>query len=324
MIGLLLALLLPAAQSARESARRASCLNNLRQLGQALHSYHVAFECLPPGRLRSGDSRVLIGGVPCSGPLDRRFLVALLPQVEQAALYNSFNFSLWVLSSENTTGHPTSVGLFLCPSDPAASILRRRAFDDFDWAPVLDDAIACTSYGGFGATQIVNALPSPNYNCAVAPGADALSNGSFGDVPPIRFASIVDGLSSTLIMADKSVTTVGMVNDPSEPNLAQHVGWWFSGEFGDTILCGAYPPNVYKNALSGAISNASAWVSSASSLHPGGLNCLFADGSARFIKDTIDASPVDPAQFTPIVGTPPGVWQKLITRNGGEMIGDDF
>ncbi len=321
LIGILAALLLAAVQSAREAARRASCTNNLRQIGQALHSYHGALGCFPPGRLRTHDPRQLVPGVPCSGPVDRSFLIAILPQVEQAPLYNTFNLSLWILAPENTTGHAVSVGLYLCPSDPEASRLRRRAFDDFDWAPLPDDsAMACSSYGGFAASQIAGALPNPRRNCTIDPHSAARSDGFFGDVLPITSASITDGLSQTLIVADKSTTTVQMVDDPADPHLPDHVGWWVSGGMGQTLLSGAFPPNVYKRKPPGAMSHTAAWAWSASSLHPGGVNGLMADGSVRFIKETIDASPLEPTQLAPIENSPPGLWQKLITRNGGEEI----
>ena len=322
LIGILGALLLPAVQSARESARRVSCLNNLRQIGQALHSYHGSIGCFPPGRLRTRDPRQLIPGLPCSGPTDRSFLVALLPQVEQAPLYDSLNLSVWIMAPENTTGHAVSVGLYTYPSDPEASRLRRRAFDDFDWASSSDDAtMACSSYGGFAASEMAFALPDSNRGCTVDPREAARSDGFFGDVPPITVASITDGLSQTLIVADRSTTALTMIDDSADRYLADHAGWWVSGEIAQTILMGAFPPNLYKRKPPGGMSHTAAWTWSASSLHPGGVNGLMADGSVRFIKETIDASPLEPTQLAPIISAAPGgLWQQLISRNGGEII----
>jgi prepilin-type N-terminal cleavage/methylation domain-containing protein/prepilin-type processing-associated H-X9-DG protein len=321
VIGILVALLLPAVQSAREAARRASCANNLRQIGLALHSYHSALGSFPPSRLRTGDRRTLTNGIPCSGPPDRSFLVAILPQLEQDPLYNSFNCSLWILSQENTTGHGASVGLYLCPSDTAASSPHTRSPADFDWNPPDDNSPkACASYGGFSASQFAFALPNPTQNCAVNPSLAAQSNGFFGDVPPITYASITDGLSPTLIMADKSVTALQMIDDPLDPFLFELHGWWIAGRVGQTLLAGAFPPNVVWRRPP-ALSHTAAWTWSASSLHPGGVNGLMADGSVQFIKNTIDASPLGTAQFAPTINVREGLWQKLITRNGGETIG---
>jgi len=321
IIGISIALLLPAVQSARESARRASCANNLRQIGLALHNYHAAVGCFPPGRLQSHDPRELPpGSLPCTGPQDRSFLVAILPQVEQTALYNSLNLSVWILAPENTTGHAVSLGLYVCPSDPSAARLRRRAAEDFDWNPSWDHAPkACTSYGGFSASETASALPHWSHDCQVDPVQAALSNGFFGDVTPITTASITDGLSQTLAVADKSMTSLEMIHDYADSRLADHTGWWVQGAFSETLIFGGYPPNVYKRKPPG-ISNIPAWCQSASSLHPGGLNGLMADGSVRFIKETIDASPIEPTQMALIMGAPPGLWQKLISRNGGETI----
>ena len=100
-------------------------------------------------------------------------------------------------------------------------------------------------------------------------------------------------------------------------------GWWITGNVGDTLFTGLYPPNGEK-ALGGG------FVSPASSLHPGGVNVLMADGSARFVKETIQSWPIDAATTDPVGSTfsesgywvglpPPGVWQALSTRNGGEL-----
>lgn len=327
VIGVLVALLLPAVQSAREAARRASCANNLRQIGLALHSYHGVHGCLPPGRFHTGDARQLVPGIPCSGPLDRSFLVAILPQVEQAPLYDSFNFALWVLAPENTTTHAVMIGPYICPSDPEAARLRVRADYDFDWEPSQDrSAKACTSYGGFGTSRAVSALPYWGLNCAVDPRAAAQADGCFSDVQPVTFDSITDGLSQTLMGADKATTPLRPLSgvDIADPRVLDHAGWWVQGAIGQTLALGAYPPNTFKQMPPpDVMSNLAARTNSASSLHPGGLNGLMADASVRFIKETIDASPLEPTQAAIIDDAPPGLWQKLISRNGGEVIDAD-
>ena len=164
--------------------------------------------------------RKLTPGIPCSGPVDRSFLVAILPCVEQTSLYNSFNLSVWVLSLENSTCDALSVGMYLCPSDPDAAQLRRKAPNDFEWASLCDNSVmACTSYGGFNASRLANALPKRNQSCTVDPYSASRSDGLFGDVPPITSASIIDGLSQTLIAADKSISTVRSINDQADPYL---------------------------------------------------------------------------------------------------------
>jgi prepilin-type processing-associated H-X9-DG protein len=87
------------------------------------------------------------------------------------------------------------------------------------------------------------------------------------------------------------------------------------------MLDGDYPPNAFKlKPTDTLISNLPAWTNSAASLHSGGVNGLMADGSVRFIKETIDATPLEPTQLAVRADAPPGLWQKLISRNGGEVI----
>jgi prepilin-type processing-associated H-X9-DG protein len=68
------------------------------------------------------------------------------------------------------------------------------------------------------------------------------------------------------------------------------------------------------------VSNIPTWTTTASSLHPGGVNGLMADGSVRFFRETIDSAPYETTQIAPILDAPPGLWLKLISRNGGEAI----
>jgi len=309
IIGILVGLLLPAVQAAREAARRSRCANNLKQIGLALHGYQAGEGCLPPGRLQSRDPRYQVSGSPCFGPPDRSFLVAILPFVDQAPLYDAINFNASILGPENnSTVYAAAVGIFACPSDPDSGRRRAGSLPEPSPGPAPNLAqVVSTSYAAIMGTDISSARPDPNRGCLVDPQQVAKANGCFNDLAPITVASITDGLSQTMIVAEKSTTILGSLNDPFDPLAAEHYGWWFLGDIGYTLATTYYPPNAYKVRPA---DDSRGWVSSPSSQHPGGIQALMGDGSVRFIKDTIQSY------------TPPrlGVWQKLATRSGGEVI----
>ena len=146
MIGLLLALLLPAVQSARESARRTSCLNNLRQIGLALHNYHDQHQLFPPAMVWNGAAgEPMGGGIIPIGELDRiamgetdtdpdrvcaNWLIMLLPAIGEATLWNTFNPGLPISDPSNAAVRSTSVAMLLCPAD------------SFNGAPYVRDQLA--------------------------------------------------------------------------------------------------------------------------------------------------------------------------------------
>jgi prepilin-type N-terminal cleavage/methylation domain-containing protein len=320
LIGILIALVLPAIQSAREAARRARCQNNLKQIGLALHGYHGGHGSLPAGRVSSRDARYLFPGFPCWGPTDRCFLVAILPYAEQDPLYNAINQNLSIFSWENSTIHVAVIGIYACPSDPDSGHPRAGSLDGPVPAGIGVTAVTPASYAGVMGSTYADARPDPARGCRINPRAVAESNGCLNDLAPLTFSSITDGLSNTMIVAEKSMTILRGLDDPSDPRVMDHVGWWFTGEIGPTLLVAALPPNAYKKILP---QHSGAWLNSAASLHPGGIHGLLADGSVRFVRETIQSSPWVASEGAAIRGAPPGVWQALATRNGGESIGAD-
>jgi prepilin-type N-terminal cleavage/methylation domain-containing protein/prepilin-type processing-associated H-X9-DG protein len=328
----LVGLLLPAVQAAREAARRAQCANNLKQIGLAIQAYHDLFSSFPPGRITSYDPRYAGTNPPCTSDIvDKSIHIFLLPYLDQTPLHNAINQSLTILGTENQTIHTVVVGVYACPSDPESGYPRSLRAGKLARYGVADPArMVFTSYAGCIGSLPVLALPTPDQNCRVAAQKIAQTNGCFNDLSPIRVASVTDGLSNTLFMAEKSTTVLRNLKG-LDPEFFNDYGWYITGNWGDTLWSTLYPPNAFKTIASVALS---AQKDSASSLHPGGLQVLMGDGSVRFVKETIQSWPMDRLAGLPVgirlnangwyenIPTP-GVWQMLSTRSGGEAVSSD-
>src|SRR5271166_4312962 len=200
IIAVLIALLLPAVQAAREAARRMQCVNNLKQIGLAVHQYHSSNTSFPPGQLLYQNWQ------------DISALVALLPYLEQQPLYAAFNFADVFPSNgmgpglpaypPNTTAARTQVAGFLCPSD-----LNR-----------LTNPEGHSNYcGNSGSTP----ESSEVITWANGPFVAATPDGDYHGCRVFRFASVRDGLSGTACFSEK-VLGIGNTNqyDPGTPTSA--------------------------------------------------------------------------------------------------------
>jgi prepilin-type N-terminal cleavage/methylation domain-containing protein/prepilin-type processing-associated H-X9-DG protein len=270
IIGVLTGLLLPAVQAARESARRASCTSNLRQIGLAMHGYHDAQNCLPtgytfsPGYIRGGFG----------------WGTMILPNLEQQLLFDAANFSAPLWNPANTTVATTALESHLCPSDDtsAGRFLER---EDFRYAK--------TSYAASFGPGNMDMNP------------DDL-RGLFSRNCGMRFAAVTDGLSQTLAGAERHNGTFAVAIGSHDHFDAETV--WVGAVKEDldddhahtTLFQASHTPS------SGAMND-----QDAASRHVGGTNFLFADGSVRFLKNSIDLS----------------IYRSLSTRAGGEVISAD-
>ena len=331
VIALLIALTLPAVQSAREAARRAQCASNLKQIGLGLAQYEATAGCLPPGRIKTFDPRYAGTNPPCTSTLiDKSYEVGILPFVEQATLYNAINQNLAVVGRENSTTHTAVVAIYACPSDSTAGTPRdlpANALGRYGLAdpPGGRQQMVFTSYAACTGSFEVIALPLVSNRCQPDPLAQQQNNGCFHDLSPITLAAITDGLSQTLFVVERATSPLQGVDAFRPDQFARH-GWYITGNWGDTLATTFYPPNACRRVTLAA---PAAQFSAGSSLHPGGLNALLGDGSVHFIRESIESWP-----FSPITGNPtgatqtrlgpwanlptPGVWQALATRAGAE------
>jgi hypothetical protein len=259
-----------------------------------------------------------------------------LPMIEQSSLYNSINQSLTIFGYENRTIMPVLVAGFTCPSDWASQTL---GYGDTHWLAAYGLAteseqlpMAFSSYSGCFGSYVVNAIPRLSNGCVVPGPLAAQANGTIGDAAPISIASVRDGLSGTMLVTEKAVTFFQRPNSNGLGTSAEY-GWYFSGNWGDSLTTAFYPPNVIKKLPKAA---RDAVLFGASSLHSNGLNGLLGDGSVRFIKDSVQSWPFDTFTGVPLGAKqgfngswencpPPAIWQALFTRAGQELVGaSDF
>jgi prepilin-type N-terminal cleavage/methylation domain-containing protein/prepilin-type processing-associated H-X9-DG protein len=262
IIGILIALLLPAIQSAREAARRSSCTNNLKQIGIALQNYHNSHGTFPAGYISNVDSAANDTG-PGWG-----WAALILPYNEEKPLSDSIRWEESIEASTNATPRMASLKIYLCPSDdtlPSWTAMQHDASGN-PGEPVSD--VASANYVGvFGVSE---------------PGVDG--EGIFFRNSKVSFREITDGTSQTLIVGERSfrwgpatwvgaVTKASLYPAPDSPS-ARIVDNASGMTLGHTS---EGPPNA-----SGIECN------NFSSAHSDGANMLFADGHVQFIPTTID------------------------------------
>jgi prepilin-type processing-associated H-X9-DG protein len=258
---------------------------------------------------------------------------ALMQFYEQGNVWNAFNSSLMIYLYENATVNGVAINMLWCPSDGEVASTRYpgQPTDGWDDAPI---PMTYSSYGGvIGPLHYYprndTAFPylSENRGMFYHVGRPFATN-----ISPVKIADITDGTSSTFLFGEHCYTRYAQgTGDKYGPN------WWTSGLGGDTTFVTMFPPNFFKTlAAARAIPNkmpaGENFTMTANSLHPGGCNFAFADGSVRFIKDSINSwNPLNvqyngrTALYTAVNGglLVPGIYQALSTRNGGEVLSQD-
>lgn len=229
-IGVLVALLLPAVQSAREAARRMQCSNNLKQIALAMHNYYDAHQCLPAGYIADADGKPM-----------HSWRVALLPYLEQQGLYEAYNFDEPWDSPHNMQIASRMPAAYRCPS-----------------APHQGPGSMLTNY-----VVILSKTPEGNQSPASL----------FGENRWTQFGQVTDGTSNTLLVAEVSEPV--MWTQPDADLQFDQMGFQING----LMSIGSY--------------------------HPGGANVAFADGSVRFLSDSLDEDTlrllIQPADGMPVM-----------------------
>jgi prepilin-type N-terminal cleavage/methylation domain-containing protein/prepilin-type processing-associated H-X9-DG protein len=312
VIGILIGLLLPAVQKVREAANRTSCQNNLKQIGLALQGYHDAQTSFPPGSINKK---------PWAWSAPRiTYMISLYPYLEQGAAYQAWDPNVveasggdggiipWCGSVNSVgPGAPTSVvvPVLLCPSDGLGGPTSTNRPSTGVLLGVWNN---CNYLGFFGDKNYGGGLPG------VAPDL-ANKQAAFGFNYGARLSEITDGTSNTMVFGEY---LTGLPQDEA-PFDFRGVPWIdFPGcsqlytqsapnsSSPDLFHPGKYCYDAPELNLPCAASSAEQTTATARSRHPGGVNVLRADGSARFINQDINLA----------------TWQDLGSIAGGEVLGE--
>jgi len=333
IIAVLIALLLPAVQAAREAARRAQCVNNLKQLGLAVHNYVSTNSVLPAQCMYPASMKLSQGW-------SFEWYLSVLPHLEQQTVFNAINFSIAVYAAEQTTAGYNQLGTLLCPSE-SQKIRPATTWGTSNYAG---------NYGGPGMIKL--------YSGTIVPLASDTAVG--GGAGPVGLEGVLDGTSNTAMFSERlfglngnptvkigsidqkraifqstyktanatsgaagalafvaGCTAIpgGTVSGTSGDPWSNRIGnQWFYG-YPLHVGTGSYqhvtPPNSVPCNNPADVS----WLSyvgplgaaSANSNHAGGVNVGFTDGSVKFIRDSIALQ----------------TWWALGTRGGGEVISAD-
>jgi prepilin-type N-terminal cleavage/methylation domain-containing protein len=345
IIAILISLLLPAVQQAREAARRTQCRNNLKQIGLALHNYHDIHSVFPPGRMVP--FKVGSGGAgDCFiGTTSPQYFI--LPLIDQVNVYEALDANHLryrtgsPLCTENAFVVDTTIAAFMCPSDPGhqAGVNTNSYRANFGY-----------TVGG-GRNFNDNDLVGATYTPRVGGEMDGTSGGMFTDNGGVAIGQVADGTSNTVMYAERllgnpDTSTLhprngnylhggGIVNKSVETNTTASViaacaaadasnAGLYRGDYGFTSgedpawLYSSYQMGAYNHVYTpnsplpdcgcGSIPDSPHEVAimSARSYHTGAVLVVLADGSVKGVNDSIDGN----------------AWKAAGTRNGGEIQGE--
>jgi len=296
IIGVLIALLLPAVQSAREAARRIQCVNNLMQIGVALGNYESAHNVYPPGVVNpTGPVLSLPAGY------HHGWIVQILPYIQQGNAYRRVDLTAGVYDGANVTVRQHALSSFYCPSNP------------------INPSLSMQIRVPWGIPPITGRLPChSNYMAChhdVEAPIDADNHGILYLNSRTRPRDVTDGASNTILVGEARESgalgwmsgTRATLRNTGLPINRLLTGLVEGPPFAEGDEALADDPAIDERFDREAIEKSAPLVGGFSSFHPGGANFLMADGSVRFVSDRIDSA----------------VYRHLGHRADGELVGGD-
>ncbi len=287
IIAILISLLLPAVQQAREAARRTQCKNNLKQIGLAIHNYHDVYSQFPNANS---------GGVAFSSLSGSSLFTSILPMIEQASAFNLYDFNKGNTDPVNRAVVGQHLPFYLCPSSP----LQREVP-----SCSLDNGRAPGNYAVSIGTQNFNQYWSftPGASPPELDGAIVYTDSRAGKT---RFRDFTDGTSNTLMIGETAYNLPDYIFSSGDcAGESRYSFTYWSNPFpGSTAATTQYDFNPRDKKGDGIFDPN--WTRSFRSDHVGGVQFVFSDGSAHFISGNIDA----------------GLLDALATRAGGEVVGE--
>ena len=297
IIGALIALVLPAVHSARESGRRITCGNNLRQIGLALQSFHEAHECFPMGTALKGyPDGTSPNDIPTrfltTGPYRPGVFAAILPYLDQDGLYEKLRMDLGVDEDVNVALGKTLIATYICPSDDHVYGLEKAPHS----LPLADPTMqfAVIDYSSMNGTYPLFA-DAPDES-------QLLDHGGFAERQQLRAANFTDGVSQTIHVAEtlKFGRGVWIHGRPLYNQAATAINSLDAFNAPNSVS----PDGTNMPITKRGPGNGTGGTWGISSSHPGGANVLFVDSAVHFLKDSLSAETLT----------------ALITRDGGEAV----
>jgi len=283
IISVLIGLLLPAVQKVREAAARMSCGNNLKQMGIAIHSYHDVQGAFPKSD-------------PASPSNGWSWIARLLPYIEQDNLYRQLNFNLPITDTTGTNNSAliqVPIKTLLCPSDPTPGV-RSDLAGWWAW-PAAATSSGANKGGPAGVTCYNGYMGPDTFDPTSASAIDGVFERTLPTTISVKFNNVLDGLSNTLIVGERS---------PSYSPWAA----WSAGN--GTWVSDAYSINLIRKTVPlPSNTEAGGTKYGAISLHSGGMQGLFGDGSIHFLRENMTFS-VYQQLARPADGGPLGDWDQ--------------